>query len=200
MADVYVVDDHAEVLQQVALVLEPAGHDVWRFLDPGEFVRHVRPREPGALVLDLRLPGMSGLEVESALRASGIKTPVVFLCDHSGPAEIIAAMKADAVDVLLKPFAADDLRAAVEAALLRDRQRIKNDAAIRAIRAKRELLSGREHDAFQLLVRGYSNKEMAAELDVKPDTAKKYRAAILAKFEVSTLAQLLAFLNAPAGQ
>ena len=197
MPDVYVIDDHAEVLQQVARVLEPAGYDVWRYLDPGEFVRHVRPREPGALLLDLRLPGMTGLEVQAMLRANGVKTPVVFLSENDGPADIIAAMKADAVDVLLKPFTPQDLKKAVEAAILRDRDRVKNEATTRAIQAKQALLSGREHDAYQLIIRGYSNKEIAAELDVKPDTAKKYRAVILAKFKVNTLAQLLAFVQPP---
>ena len=198
MTSVYVIDDNADVLQQVALVLERAGHQVFRYLNPIEFLKNVRPSGPAAIVLDVRMPGMSGLELQAALKAKAVRTPIVFISGESQPKEIILALKAQAVDFLLKPFSADDLRTAVAVALDHDQRRLKQEDLVRSIQAKRELLSARERDAFHLIIRGYSNKELAAELDVKPDTAKKYRAAILAKFEVSSLAELLAFLQAPA--
>ena len=202
MAHVYVIDDNADVLQQVALVLECAGHVVARFLNPTEFLRRmqqdVQPTSPACIVLDMRMPGMSGLELQAALRSNGTRTPIVFVSGESQPKEIIAALKADAVDFLLKPFSAQDLCTAVDAALAQDEDRVSNEATIRSIQAKRQLLSGREHEAFQLIIRGYSNKELAAELDVKPDTAKKYRASILAKFGVHSLSELMAFLRVPA--
>lgn len=198
MTSVYVIDDNADVLQQVSLVLERAGHDVYRFSSPVEFLKNVTPSSPAAIVLDVRMPGMSGLELQAALKAKAVRTPIVFISGESQPKEIIAALKAQAVDFLLKPFSAEDLRAAVAVAIDHDRRRILQEETVRSIQAKRELLSMRERDAFHLIIRGYSNKELAAELDVKPDTAKKYRAAILAKFEVGSLAELLAFLQAPA--
>lgn len=202
MAHIYVIDDNADVLQQIALVLERAGHGVSRFLSPAEFLRHIQaqgaPVSPACLVLDMRMPGMSGLELQAALRAHGVRTPIVFVSGESQPREIIAALKAQAVDFLLKPFSAQDLCAAIDAALAVDRDRLSNEATIRSIQAKRQLLSGREHEVFQLIIRGYSNKELAAELAVKPDTAKKYRASILAKFEVHSLSELMAFLRVPA--
>ena len=77
MAHVYIIDDNADVLLQVALVVERAGHDVYRFLSPTEFLKSVRPAAPGCIVLDMRMPGMSGLELQAALRSSGIRTPIV---------------------------------------------------------------------------------------------------------------------------
>jgi len=198
VTSVYVIDDNADVLQQVALVLERSGHDVYRYSSPIEFLKNVHPSAPAAIVLDVRMPGMSGLELQAALKAKAVRTPIVFISGESQPKEIIAALKAQAVDFLLKPFSAEDLRAAVAVAIDHDERRLKQENMVRSIQAKRELLSARERDAFHLIIRGYSNKELAAELDVKPDTAKKYRAAILAKFGVGSLAELLAFLQAPA--
>ncbi|MEN9709366.1 MAG: Response regulator protein TmoT [Pseudomonadota bacterium] len=198
MNSVYVIDDNADVLQQVALVLERAGHQVFRYLNPVEFLKNVRPGGPAAIVLDVRMPGMSGLELQAALKAKSVRTPIVFISGESQPKEIIMALKAQAVDFLLKPFSAEDLRAAVAVAIDHDQRRLKQEELVRSIQLKRELLSARERDAFHLIIRGYSNKELAAELDVKPDTAKKYRAAILAKFEVGSLAELLAFVQASA--
>jgi FixJ family two-component response regulator len=193
---VYVIDDNADVLQQIGLLLERAGHHVYRFACPVEFLDRVRPIAHAAIVLDMRMPGMSGLELQAALRAKSVRTPIVFISGESQPKEIVAALKSQAVDFLLKPFSADDLRAAVALAIDHDRNRIKQENSSRSIATKRDLLSDRERAAFHLIIRGYSNKQVAAELAVKPDTAKKYRASILAKFQVSSLSELLALLEA----
>lgn len=195
---VFVVDDNAAILNEIRLLLAAEGYGVSAFENPVELLETTFPDTPLVVLLDMRMPHMSGLELRNALRDRGLSAPIVFISGESQPSEIVAAMRDPMADFLLKPFSRSDLLAALKGAFARDagqrsalrkaeeRQRIAS-----MIASSTERLSPREAQIFELVGKGFTNREIADVLDMKTDTVKKHRGSVYRKFGVANLAEML---------
>lgn len=188
---VYVVDDDPDVLKSIERLLDSAGLPVVAFPTPELFLEHFDRAAPGCLVLDLALPGLSGLELQQTLGSEGCPLPIVFLTGRGDVASSVRAMKHGAADFLTKPVDDEVLIAAVRDALARDRE-------LHTIRAERErvaeclaTLTAREREVLALVVAGRLNKQIAAELGTVEKTIKFHRANLMRKLGVRTLADLV---------
>jgi FixJ family two-component response regulator len=146
---------------------------------------------PAVVLLDMRMPGLNGLELQAKLDALGRKTPIIFISGESDKDEIIEAFRFGAVDFLLKPFNREKLCQVVEKALNMDRQRNQEFINTDALRRSFATLSAREQEIFVLIVQGLTNKGIGEVTGIQPGTAKKHRATIYQKFEVNTSAELI---------
>ncbi|HEY9530122.1 MAG TPA: response regulator [Burkholderiales bacterium] len=177
---VHVIDDDVAVLNALARLLGAAGLPVQTFASAKEFFAQHSPEQRGCLVLDLLLPGASGLEVQEALAGEDCPLPVVFLSGHGDVVASVRAMKAGAVDFLTKPFEAEALIAAVRQALARD-----------GVAARVASLTPRERQVLGQLVEGKLNKQIAAELGASEKTIKVHRARVLQKMAARSIAGLV---------
>jgi FixJ family two-component response regulator len=204
-AVVCVVDDDASVRRALERVLRAGGHRTETFASASEFLEHAQragPRAPGCLVLDVQLPGLNGLELQSALAAAGLDLPIVFITGHGDIPMSVRAMKAGAVDFLPKPVAAEDLLGAVEQALAR----AVEQALARADRAERDetrrrlqTLTAREHDVLALVTAGRLNKQIAARLGISLKTVKVHRARALEKLGAASVAEAVRAVDRAGG-
>lgn len=188
---VSVVDDDGLVLRSLDRLLSSAGFSVETFASPRDFLDHPLGDGPGCVVMDLAMPGLSGLELQQALARMGDARPVVFISGSSSVAAGIAAMKAGAVDFLTKPLDLEQLIEAVRAAIERDR-------ALREARAAREdfarrlaSLTPREREVLEGVTRGKLNKQIAAELGTAEKTIKVHRARMMEKMQADSVAELV---------
>lgn len=188
---VYVIDDAPPVRRALERTLSEHGHAVTTYEDAEAFFRVAHLEEPAVLVLDMRMPGMTGAELMRRLQDRGRDMPIVFISGESRPDEIVDVMKRGAVDFLVKPFPTETLLAAVHSALKRSRAAL--DARERLARARALLneLTPREMEVCGLIIRGYANRDIAAHLALAPATAKSHRARILEKMQVQTVPQLV---------
>lgn len=187
---IYLVDDDDAVREALALLLRSVGLRSQGFADPQAFLAAFDPQTIGCVVLDLRMPGISGLDVLVQLQAR-CDLPVILLTGHGNVEHCRRAFKQGACEFLQKPVDDDVLLEAVQSAV---RQHIGTRATRAASDAARERLarlSGREHDVLQRIAEGLTNKEIARELALSPRTVETYRANVFAKLEVETLAQLI---------
>ena len=190
-ATIYVVDDDPLVRDGLDSLLRSVGYEVRAFASVEEFARHTRPQAPSCLVLDVRMPGPSGLDFQARLTAAGDAIPIIFLTGHGDVPMSVRAMKAGAVEFLLKPFREQDLLDAVAAGLARDRA-ARADAAFGAgLQERFATLSQRERDVMALVVTGLLNKQVAAELGVSEITVKVNRAQAMRKMKAATLPDLI---------
>lgn len=188
---VFVVDDDPSVRRSVVRLLESAGHQVQGF-DSGEaFFEHERPTGPGCLVLDVRMSGMSGLELQRRLRATGRPMAIVFITGHGDVPMSVAAMKGGAVDFLLKPFDDEALLAAIDRAIGRDREWLLQQQELAVLRIGYDRLTPREQQVFALVTAGLLNKQVAAQLGTSEKTIKVHRARVMAKMQAGSLAELV---------
>jgi FixJ family two-component response regulator len=190
---IHLVDDDPSILRALSRLLRAAGYDVAQFGSAEEFLlyRGNFPDVPGCAIVDLKLPGLNGLELQESLGRQKEPLPVIFLTGHGDVPSSVRAMKNDAVDFLMKPVCADDLLAAVQRAFT-------NDVAAREARhQKQELLSRyekltpREREVLALVVRGRLNKQIAFELGTVERTIKAHRAQIMAKMQAQSVAELV---------
>lgn len=188
---VFVVDDDEELRLALDNLFRSVGLQARLFGSAAEFLKADRDDAPGCLVLDIRLPGVSGLEFQGQLARSGIKLPIVFMTGHGDVQMSVRAMKAGAVDFLTKPFRDQDMLDAVAAAIESDRQRRETDAAGQDVRSRFESLSPREREVMTLVTRGLMNKQVAGELGLSEITVKLYRAQAMKKMEARSLADLV---------
>ena len=187
---IYVVDDDESLRTALLRLLDAAGFEARGYASTGAFLLHPPPDRPGCVLLDVRLPGPSGLELQSALQREGITLPVVFLTAYADVGASVQAMKAGAVDFLTKPVERDTLLEALNRALARDaQQRIARDDAY-GLRARFASLTTREREIFDRIVAGKLNKQIAEELEIGERTVKALRAQIMAKLEVGSAAEL----------
>jgi FixJ family two-component response regulator len=188
---VHVVDDDAGMRRALCTLLKAAGHDVRSYASAGEFLL-ARPGEaPGCALLDVRLPGPSGLDLQQALAESGAPLPVVFLTGHGDISMGVRAVKAGAVDFLTKPVRRAPLLAAVEAALAKDAAQRAQRADLRDLRDRYERLTARERQVLALVVTGKLNKQTAGDLGIAERTVKVHRARVMEKMQVQSLAELV---------
>jgi FixJ family two-component response regulator len=190
-AIVFVVDDDPSMRATLSDVMRSVGLEVQTFKSAQEFLGSELPDAPGCLVLDVRLPGQSGLDFQRTLADSGIDLPVVFITGHGDVPMTVRAMKAGAVDFLIKPFRDQDLLDAVHAAIKRDRVRRQDATRLVDLRERFQSLTQRERDVMALVVLGRLNKQIAAELGVAEVTVKAHRSQTMHKMGADSLAELV---------
>jgi FixJ family two-component response regulator len=188
---IYVVDDEPTVATSLHRLICSVGLVAQTFTSAQEFLNAKLQDTPGCLVLDVRMPGMSGLEVQQRLAAAGISLPVIFLTGHADIEMTVRAMKAGAIEFLTKPFHEQQLLDAIQAALQRHRIEIKNRAERSALQSRYDSLTPREREVFPLVTKGLLNKQIAAELGASEKTIKIHRAQVMRKMNAGSLADLV---------
>jgi RNA polymerase sigma factor (sigma-70 family) len=188
---VFIVDDDASVRKGLERLVRSVGLRGKTFASAPEFLQCAASDGPSCLVLDVRMPGVSGLALQETLAAAGQGIPIIFITGHGDIAMSVRAMKAGAVDFLPKPFNDQELLEAIQAALARDRQAREGRAARQAIQERAARLTPREREVLGLVVAGLLNKQIAAELGMSEKTVKAHRAQVMQKMRVSSVAQLV---------
>lgn len=188
---VFVVDDDAAVRDAIKDLLESVGMRVQTFVSGAEFLARTPVDAPRCLILDVRLPGMSGLEFQRHLNAIGTDIPIIFITGHGDIPITVQAMKAGAVDFLTKPFRDQELLDAIHKAIDRDRQRREQDAEVTNLRQRYEELTPREREVMALVTQGLLNKQIAAELGASETTVKIHRGQVMRKMQADSLADLV---------
>lgn len=191
LAVVYLIDDEPCLLRALQRLLEAEGHAVLSFQSAEAFLRAHEPGRPGCLVTDLCLPGLDGLSLQRTLRALGHGRPVVLMTAYGDIATGVHAMKAGAVDFLVKPFDDEAFLAAVSSALARDQQERAVLSELQSVRGRLASLTPREQQVLEHVVTGRLNKQIAADLGITEKTIKVHRARAMEKMGVSTLADLV---------
>jgi FixJ family two-component response regulator len=187
---VHVVEDDASMRTSLARLLGGAGYEVALYETAEEFLASAGREPSGCILLDLRLPGASGLELQERLAARGCSTPVVFLTGHGDVPASVRAMKKGAVDFLQKPVAADELLAAVASAVARDESARRHLGEIAELRARAATLSERQREVWLRAARGELNKQIAYDLGIVERTVKLHRAKAMAKLRARSTADL----------
>lgn len=188
---VYLVDDDDAVRRSAGFMLKTSGYEVEAYSSGIEFLKHAKQAAPGCILLDVRMPGMDGLEVQRELNAQGVSLPVIVLTGHGDVTVAVTAMKAGALDFIEKPFEKAALVGALEEgfAQLERADRSKGRAAEANVRLK--ALTAREHDVLLGLVKGHPNKTIAYDLGISPRTVEIYRANLMTKLGVQSLSEVL---------
>ncbi len=187
----FVVDDDAAVRDAIKDLLESVGMRVQTFVSGAEFLARTPVDAPSCLILDVRLPGMSGLEFQRHLNSSGIEIPIVFITGHGDIPITVQAMKGGAVDFLTKPFRDQELLDAIHKAIARDRERREQHAEVIDLRQRYEELTPREREVMALVTQGLLNKQIAAELGASETTIKIHRGQVMRKMQADSLADLV---------
>jgi FixJ family two-component response regulator len=189
---VHVVDDDDSMRTAVLRLLQAAGYDARGYASAGEFLLGRSDRDaPGCVVLDVRMPGPSGLDLQEGLARFEVPIPIVFLTGHGDIPMSVRAMKAGAVDFLTKPVGREALLGAVRSAIARDAEARAAWEVLRVLRARYESLTPREREVFTGVVAGKLNKQIAADLGTAERTIKAHRAQVMEKMQVASIAELV---------
>ena len=188
---VFIVDDDASMRRALANLFQSVGLKVEVFGSAPEMLRSKLPDVPSCLVLDIRLPGLSGLDFQTELTKANVRMPIIFMTGHGDIPMTVKAMKSGAVDFLTKPFRDQDMLDAVVTAVERDRQRRESDRVLANLQALLETLTSRERQILALVSSGLMNKQIAAELGLAEITVKIHRGHIMKKMGAKTLVDLV---------
>ena len=188
---VIVIDDDPAIRKAIDRLLRSVGLRVEMFESAREFLQSERPDAPSCIVLDIRLPGQSGLNLQRDLAAAAIQTPIIFITAHGDIPMSVRAMKAGAVEFLTKPFHDQDLLDAIDLALEKDRVRRAEEKTIAELRQRLDTLSVREQQVMHLVAAGRLNKQIAGELGISEMTAKIHRAQVFRKMQAASLPDLV---------
>jgi FixJ family two-component response regulator len=188
---VFIVDDDREVRAGLESLIRSVGLRVASFASASEFQQAVRPNVPSCLILDVRMPGQSGLELQNQLRSAGIYIPTIFVTGHGDIPMTVRAMKDGAMEFLTKPVRGQDLLDAVQKAIERDRDLRRERARLDDVRERFNSLTPRETEVLQLVVEGLLNKQIADKLGMSELTVKTHRAHLMEKTGADSLAHLV---------
>jgi FixJ family two-component response regulator len=188
---VFVIDDDASVRSALKSLIRSVGLDVEGFASGQDFLNFARPDVAGCLVLDVRLPGMNGLDFHKVLIKSGILLPVIFITAHGDVPMSVRAMKSGAVEFLTKPFRDQDLLDAIQLSLDQDRIRRQQESEISELKKRFEKLTVRERELLSLVVSGKPNKQIADAIGISEFTVKIHRANLTRKMQADSLADLV---------
>jgi FixJ family two-component response regulator len=187
---VFVVDDDVSAREGIEDLLQSVGLRVMAFKSPQEFLAAARPDAPGCIVLDVRLPGISGLEFQKVLTDAGIHLPVIFITGHGDIPMSVMAMKSGAIEFLTKPFREQSLIDAINEGIEQERLRREGLKRVSELQQRFELLTPRERDVFALVTTGRPNKQVAAELGLSEMTVKVHRSQITKKMRATSIVEL----------
>ena len=189
---IFLVEDNDELRSDLERALQFCGYTIFSFANPEDFLREFKPLVPAVLVTDMRMPKQSGIELQSELIAKGHKIPIIFISGESTDHQIVKAFKNGAFDFLLKPFSREAFLSTVAKAIEQDtvamRELIRKSQLAEALKT----LSPRERQVFELLTKGYGNKELVDELGISLPTVKEYKSEVMYKLRLRSLAELIA--------
>ena len=190
-AVIAIVDDDLSAREGLSSLIRSTGLQVETFASAPEFLGRPAAETPSCLVLDLQLPGLSGLDLQKQMADSGLEIPIVFLTGHGDIPASVKAMKAGAVEFLTKPFDEEELLRAIQEAIERDRRTRQQRAGIRELQDRYESLTAREQEVMRHVVSGLLNKQIAAELNITEFTVKIHRGHVMRKMRADSVADLV---------
>ena len=195
-ATIAIVDDDPSVREGLSSLIRSAGLQIETFASAQEFLARPGAEPPSCLVLDLQLPGLSGLDLQKRMAEVGLEIPIVFLTGHGNIPASVQAMKAGAVEFLTKPFDDKELLRAIQEAIERDRRTRQQHAEMRDLQDRYESLTAREQEVMQQVISGLLNKQIAAELNIAEYTVKIHRGRVMRKMHAESLADLVRMAEA----
>jgi RNA polymerase sigma factor (sigma-70 family) len=188
---VFVVDDDPSMRKALGRLCQSAGLKVKMFGSAHEFLAHGAIESPACIVLDVRMPGVSGLDLQTELTARNMQTPIIFITGHGDIPMSVRAVKAGAVDFLTKPFRNRDLMTAIRDAISKDVRLKASQTEQETIQRRLQILTPREHQVFEMVIKGMLNKQIAAELGASEQTIKVHRRRVMEKMQVDSVAELV---------
>jgi FixJ family two-component response regulator len=188
---VFVVDDDASMRRSTECLIRSIGLSAETFSSADQFLKHKRPNRPACLVLDMRMPGLSGLDLQKELAQAGVEIPIIFITGHGDIPMTVQAMKAGAIGFLTKPYRDQDLIDALREALERDEAARAERSKLQDLKGRFDSLTPREREVMRLVVSGLLNKQIAAELGSTEQTVKFHRGHIMQKMQAVSLADLV---------
>lgn len=197
---VHLVDDDAAIRRSVGFMLKTSGHRVETYESGTELLKAIPHLDDGCILLDIRMPGMDGLEVQEALQEKGVSLPVIIMTGHGDVALAVKAMKAGAVDFIEKPFEKGALLGSLDEAYRRLTRKGATDDRMRDAEVRLQALTPRERDVLNGLAQGLPNKTIAYDLGISPRTVEIHRANLMTKLEVRSLSEALRIAFAAQGQ
>jgi FixJ family two-component response regulator len=193
---VFVIDDDASLRESLSSLLRSIGLHVELFESAAQFLKSKLPDVPSCLVLDVRLPGLSGLDFQAELIKNNVHVPIIFITGHGDIPMSVRAMKAGAIEFLTKPLREQDLLDAVQAGLDRDRARRESDKTVTELRSKYASLTAREQEVIGYVASGLMNKQIAGEIGISEITVKVHRGNLMRKMGAKSLADLVRMVDA----
>lgn len=197
---VFIVDDDADVRRAMERLIRSVGLDVEAYASAKAFLLREAPDRPGCIVLDVRMPGLSGLDLQRELARASLNLPIIFVTGHGTVPMSVRAMKAGAIDFLQKPIDDQVLLDAVQQAIEQDRRSRRERAEVQAVWARVKTLTPREREVFALVVEGLLNKQIAGELGTSEKTIKVHRARVMQKMQADSLAELVRMAERVGGE